>query len=206
MKNKFHTVLACTALVFIGIEIMLIIGSWIISSVFPPLHIRSILSSVGIRWLLGGMVDNICSPLLVYILVLASSIGAMIRSGIGKDVRRIARKKVLSFRSKLGMVLISAEVFVVTLVMMMLTILPHAILHNVEGDLFPSSFSSSLIPVASLMLSLCATTYGIITERFSNIAQWFGFFCYGLSKCSGIIVIYLIFIELFSTIRFIFIL
>ena len=82
MKNKFHTVLTCTALVFIGIEIMLIIGSWIISSVFPSLHIRSILSSVGIRWLLGGMVDNICSPLLVYILVLASSIGAMIRSGI----------------------------------------------------------------------------------------------------------------------------
>ena len=50
---------------------------------------------------------------------------------------------------------------VTVVIMLLLTVVPHAILLSVTGELFPSAFSSSLIPSLSFVLIVMSLSYGV---------------------------------------------
>ncbi len=205
MKNKklLHTCCAYLAVALIAAEIVLIVGSWAVSSVLPTVQMRSVLSGEGLRWLLGKTAENLTSPLLVWITLLATAFGVAVRCGIAEDLRQLRRKTPLSFRSRLGLMLVLVEALSVFVVIILLSAVPHAILLNVEGNLFPSSFSDSIIPLLAFTITLCATTYGITTSRIKSAVQWFDTLCRGISNAAPLFVIYILAAELFHTLRFV---
>lgn len=203
-KAKIEKFIPYAALSLIAIEVLLIIGSWIVSSLFPASTTRSILSSEGIRWLLGKCTENFCTPLLVWIIMLAMSIGIVLRCGIFANFPSAEKKGSKPFRTRIALMLIFAELIVITIIMTMLVAIPHAILLNIEGNLYPSSFSKFIIPFAALTICLCATTYGVTTSHFRSAKQWFDALCFGISKSSVILVFYFIITQIYFTIRFIY--
>ena len=72
MKNReINSLLTYILILIIVLGGVFIIGAWIVSAVFPEYQIRSVLGNDGIRWLLGHFTDNLCTPLLVWIVLLA---------------------------------------------------------------------------------------------------------------------------------------
>lgn len=201
MKNKIKKTInaANISISAIVAEFILILGSWMTSSIRPELHIRSLLSSEGIRWMAGNITENISSPLLVWIIMLSIAGGTTAKCGIISDMA----EKRNSFRSRIGLVLVVVEILVITAVMIMLSALPHAILLSVSGELYPSSFSDSIIPVASLTLTIVSTTYGIVTTRYKTVAVWFESLAFGVEKSARYIVAYIFIMQLYWSIRFI---
>jgi len=204
MKNReINSLLTYILISIIVLGGVFIIEAWIVSAIFPECQIRSVLGNDGIRWLLGHFTDNLCTPLLVWIVLLALAFGCMERSGLLSDLSRAFTDRGYTnfgFRSRIGMVIVAVELFVVIFVMSLLSVVPHAVLLSVDGTLFPSSFSDSLVPVLSLTLVLCATTYGITTNRFKS---WGESLACGLSRCSMIVAVYLAAAELYAIIRFV---
>ena len=58
-KTRKKTFLAVLALLMGIGQIVLILASWIISSIKPEWGVRSLLSGEGIRWLFGNFTENI---------------------------------------------------------------------------------------------------------------------------------------------------
>lgn len=201
MKNKLIKTInaANVSIVAIIAELILVLCSWITSSIRPELHIRSLLSSEGIRWLAGNATENISSPFLIWIILLTIACGTMGKCGIIADVV----KKDKSFRSRIGFMLALVELFAVTTVMVMLTTLPHAILLSVSGELYPSRFSDCIIPVACLTLTIVSTTYGIVTNRYKTTRAWFDSLTFGIKKSACYIVAYIFLMQLYCSIRFV---
>ncbi len=194
---------AYATVTLIAAEILLIIGSWIVSSVLPTMQIRSVLSGEGLRWLLGKTVANLTSPALVWITLLATSTGIFLRCGISKDIRQLHGKERITFQSRLGLTLVMAEAISIITIMFLLSAMPHAILLNVEGNLFPGSFSDSIVPVIAFAVTLCSTTYGITTARIKSATEWFGAICCGIGKAAPVFVLYILLAELCHTLGFI---
>lgn len=207
MKNReINRLLTYILILIIVLGGVFIIGAWIVSAVFPDCQIRSVLGNDGIRWLLGHFTDNLCTPLLVWIVLLALAYGCLERSGLLSDFSKIFTERdftKLGFRSRIGMVIAAVELFIVIFVMALLSVVPHAVLLSVDGTLFPSSFSNSLVPVMSFTLVLCATTYGITTNRFRSVKSWGESLACGLSRCSMLLAVYLAAAELYAIIRFV---
>lgn len=207
MKNKRNIdfYMSYVAAVFLAMEFGLIFGSWLISSIFPDLHLRSVIGNEGIRWLLGHFADNMSQPPLVWIILLAMAFGAVDKCGILQDFKFKCRNANCSdFRMRLGLGVAAAEFLLVLLTMALLSLSTDAVLRSVEGNLFPSSFSKSVVPVFSSTLILCSTTYGIIQRRFRNVAEWFSSLAYGIIKSSMFVVTYVFAIQLYATINFVF--
>ena len=61
--------MAFTALVLLLAELVLILLSWILFAIGEE-EVRSLLSSEGIRWFVGGFTTMVSSPLLVWLIIL----------------------------------------------------------------------------------------------------------------------------------------
>lgn len=208
MKSRvnINSVLTYILVLIIVLGTVFIVGAWIVSAVFPEFQIRSVLGNDGIRWLLGHFTENVCAPLLVWIVLLAFSYGCMERSGLLSDLSKAFFDRgntKFGFRSRIGVVIVAVELFVVIIIMSLLTVVPHAVLLSVDGTLFPSSFSDSLVPVLSFTLLLCSTTYGITTNHFRTVRSWGESLAYGLSRCSMFVAVYFAAAELYAIIRFV---
>ena len=83
---------------------------------------------------------------------------------------------------------------------------PHAILLSVTGQLFPSSFSSSFIPSLSLIIIIMSLTYGVASGTIDSVAKMHKILVGGLEVGSRLVPTYLIGIQLYMSIRYVFIL
>ena len=73
--------MAFTALVLLLAELVLILLSWILFAIGEE-EVRSLLSSEGIRWFVGGFTTMVSSPLLVWLIILLMAFGAFQKSGL----------------------------------------------------------------------------------------------------------------------------
>ena len=73
--------LALSVLVLFLAELVLILLSWILSATGME-GVRSLLSSEGIRWFVGGFTDIVDSTLLVWLIILLIALGAFQKSGL----------------------------------------------------------------------------------------------------------------------------
>lgn len=61
-----------------------------------------------------------------------------------------------------------------------LSLIPHAILLSVIGELFPSSFALSIIPSISFFIIIASISYGYITQSIRSFEIMYEFLVSGI--------------------------
>lgn len=211
MKSK----LGWTVLVLVTAQLALILLSWLITAAFPELPIRSLLSSEGVRWFFGSFTANQLTPLLAWFITAAMAVGACVRSRLwaafctkmsGLLHRRDSTdgRQGLHYRERIGLRLALAEFMVYVVIMLLLTIVPHAILLSVTGELFPSAFSSSLIPSLSFVLIVMSLSYGVASGTVDSVARMHRVLVGGLEAGARIVPAYVIGVQLYMSLLYVF--
>lgn len=211
MKSK----LGWTVLVFVTAQLALILLSWLITAAFPELPIRSLLSSEGVRWFFGSFTANQLTPLLAWFITAAMAVGACVRSRLwaafctkmsGLLHRRDSTdgRQGLHYRERIGLRLALAEFMVYVIIMLLLTVVPHAILLSVTGELFPSAFSSSLIPSLSFVLIVMSLSYGVASGTVDSVARMHRVLVGGLEAGVRIVPAYVIGVQLYMSLLYVF--
>jgi hypothetical protein len=214
MRNK----LGYIVLVLLVSQLALILLSWLVTAAFPELPMRSVLSSEGIRWFFGSFVSNQLSPLLIYFIMAVMAVGACVRSRLYDALRETLsntrsslttssdHQHKVHYREKVGLRIALVEFIVYVIIMILLTAIPHAILLSVTGQLFPSSFSSSFIPSLSLIIIIMSLTYGVASGTIDSVAKMHKVLVGGLEVGSRLVPTYVVGIQLYMSIRYVFIL
>ena len=194
---KSNHLLAWLAFLLAVGQVLLILASWLLTAAMPDSFSRSLLSAGGIRWFFGRFVDNIESPLLVWLLLLSFVFGVVERSGI-------LHYKASEYRQRIAMRLALFEGVFFILLMMALVMVPHAILLNVMGGLFPSSFSASLVPYCCFALMVMSVSYGVMSDRLKSIVAVYEALVSGVGRLGGVFLLYLLIAHLYHIILFLF--
>ena len=211
MKSK----LGWTVLVLVTAQLALILLSWLITAAFPELPIRSLLSSEGVRWFFGSFTANQLTPLLAWFITAAMAVGACVRSRLwaafctkmsGLLHRRDSTdgRQGLHYRERIGLRLALAEFMVYVVIMLLLTVVPHAILLSVTGELFPSAFSSSLIPSLSFVFIVMSLSYGVASGTVDSVARMHRVLIGGLEAGARIVPAYVIGVQLYMSLLYVF--
>lgn len=176
-------------------ELLLVLGSWILSAALPMSGIRSMLSGEGIRFFLGHFADLLATPVLVWVLLLAMTYGVVLRSGILSG-----RRSFRSSRARLTASLFAAAYLAVVLLM---TLVPHAVLLSASGTLWPSPFSASLVPLIAFGLAMVAAVYGIVAGTITSLADIYDSFVDGLRRAAALLPICLLLVLICESLYFI---
>ncbi len=190
MKKLFPYIALALALA----QLLLILTSWVWSAAMPLSGVRSMLSSEGIRWYLGHFAELMASPFLVWLLLGAMAYGAVVRCrSLQGNSYRSSRARIIS------MVFLVIYVGVVLL----LTVSPHAVLLSASGLLWPSPFSASLVPITVFGILMAAILYGVVAGTFQTLSEVYDSLIYGLRQCAPLLPIYVLFMQLFESFRFV---
>lgn len=154
-------------------QMVLILVSWLWSAAVPDSSVHSLLSARGVRWFFGSYVYNEASSVLVWLVLLGLSLGSLRSSGSCRALRQaflrqgspLTSLQKFAFRSSL--VLLFLELAAVA----GLTMLPHAVLLSVSGDLFPSSFSVAIIPIVAFVCVTVSIFYGLLANHYHSFAD-----------------------------------
>lgn len=176
-------------------ELLLVLGSWILSAALPMSGIRSMLSGEGIRFFLGHFADLLATPLLVWLLLLAMAYGVVLRSGIISGARSFR-----SSRARLIALLFAAAYLAVVLSM---ALVPHAVLLSASGTLWPSPFSASLVPLTAFGLAMVAAVYGIVAGTITSLADIYESFVDGLRRAAALLPICILLVLICESLYFI---
>lgn len=176
-------------------ELLLVLGSWILSAALPMSGIRSMLSGEGIRFFLGHFADLLATPLLVWLLLLAMAYGVVLRSGVISGARSFR-----SSRARLIALLFAAAYLAVVLSM---ALVPHAVLLSASGTLWPSPFSASLVPLTAFGLAMVAAVYGIVAGTITSLADIYESFVDGLRRAAALLPICILLVLICESLYFI---
>ncbi len=190
-----HRVMAYMALALGVGQLLLALVSWILTAAMPVRFVHSLLSAEGIRWFMGRFVDNMQSPLLVWLVLVIIAMGTLQRSGL-------LQYRNSEYRQRIALRFAVAVAVLCVLVMLALTVVPHAILLNVMGRLYPSSFSQSLVPYCSLSLVMVSLSYGVMTGRIHGVVGVYEAMVYGISHAGGLLLLYVLAMQLYCSVVF----
>lgn len=194
MKSK---ICAYTMLLLALAQIVLVLLSWLITAAMPEAFPRSMLSPEGIRWFFGSFSDNLESPWLVGLLLICIAWGTLQTSGLLHFDRTIYRH-----RNALRLVLIELILFVA--VILLLTVVPHAILLNVMGGIEASSFSRSILPYICFAVIVMSLSFGAVSNRLQGIEAMGESLSEGIRMAAPYFVIYILANQLYSSIEYLF--
>jgi len=200
---RMERLAAWTSLVLVLLQLVLLLVSWIVASAMPSSSVHSLLGTVGIRWFFGRFVDNLSSPLLVWMLLLGIGIGAFFASGLYEAMKKLLSGIRLSFRQRFSLGLVVVEVIVILVMMILLTCLPHAILLSSSGNLFPSSFSRSIVPVVAFTVMLCSLSFGVTSGRLTSVVGVYRCLITGLRFTLPLLPLYVFAAQLYHSLLFV---
>lgn len=186
------------------IQVVLILFSWIVSVVDTGISGRSLLSTDGIRWFFGTFADNVGSVPLVWMVLLSVGWGAVRTSGLYTALCSMAAHRTLNYRSRYALVTAVTSALLMVLCVLLLTFLPHALLLSVTGSLWPSPFSSSLVPVVSFIMVSSSVVYGLQSGVLSTVDDVFRCLYSGLGIAAPLFPLYIVAVELLYSIYFVF--
>lgn len=198
MRNcLIQKIFVYTTLALIFLQVGIIIGSWIAAAAMPESPIRSLISCDGIRWFLGMFTNNVGTPVLVWIILIGFALGSLNNSGLANI---LIKRNSINARIKFGLKLVVVEVICFIIIILLLTITPHAILLSVTGTLFPSSFTRSLIPILAFAIIIFSLSFGIATGKIVNLVECFRALISGINQLSPIFLVYVVASQLYSSI------
>ena len=178
-------------------QIVQVLLSWLITAAMPEAFPRSMLSPEGIRWFFGSFTENMESPWLVGLLLICIAWGTLQTSGLLHFDRTIYRH-----RNALRLVLIELVLFVA--VILLLTVVPHAILLNVMGGIEASSFSRSILPYICFAIIVMSLSFGAVSNRLQGIEAMGESLSEGIRMAAPYFVIYILANQLYSSIEYLF--
>lgn len=187
------------ALFLLVAELLLVILSWLLSATRME-GVRSLLSSEGIRWFFGSFTDMVASPLLVWLLLGLCAWGAVRNSGILNTLH----SSLFTYRDKVALRVSLVFLVIYVVMIALLTLMPHAILLSATGSLFPSAFSRSLVPIMAFGICLVSVTFGLVSGRLRGLDDILSTLSSGIAQGANIIIIYLLFIQFYESLRFVF--
>ncbi|WP_230204670.1 AbgT family transporter [Prevotella phocaeensis] len=109
----------------------------------------------------------------------------------------------VDFRQKFALRIVIIEVILFLCVLLLLTSVPHAILLSVTGNLFPSSFSQSLIPCLSFACVVFSISYGVISGSFHSLHDVFESFTSQIPALAPLLIVYILAAQLFYSLKFV---
>lgn len=181
-------------------EVFLVILSWILSTMTAD-GVRSLLSSEGIRWFFGSYTALLASPFLVWLLLMLVAVGSFQASGVARQfgLRRhpFSYRERIAFRVAVGFLLLYLGIIA------LLTLVPHAILLSAAGELFPSAFSRSLVPVVAFGVSLFSVVYAVMAGR-HGLSDILGLLTIGIQRGASLVILYVLLIQFYESLRFVF--
>lgn len=189
-------------LVIIVLQALLFLVSWLINAAMPESQVRSLLGSEGIRWFFGSFVDNVATPPLVWMLVGAVAYGAVRESGIVGALRLKSEDRKYRQTFALRIVALLSALFVA--VMVFLTLMPRAALLSATGQLFPSSFSKSIVPVVAFCISVDAVAFGMLAGTLRTVDDIVDALSKGIAMAAPLILFYILAAELFFSCLYVF--
>ena len=206
-KSVYHRrtgkYIARLALMLGVFQLIAVLGSWIFKAVNSELPLRSLLSAEGIRWMVGSIGDNLAGRGLVWLLLGSMAFGSVKFCGI-LDVPR--KWKAMSFWDRFGLMVALAELLVIVVLTLLLTVLPHAVLLGVTGNLYPSSFSKSLFFIVCLSVCFISVSFGVVSSRLRSLEEVCDCLVAGIAYTLPLWLIYVLAIELYASLQFIFVL
>lgn len=200
LKSLFNlniTFITCSLLLF---QIMVVILSWMIKTIYPDFNGRSLLSGEGVRWFLGNFTNNVASNILVWIILIGLSWGSIRASNI---LQVFKRSHTLSYREHLGFRVVLIEIMIWVIVIVLLSFIPHAAMLSITGQLFPSSFSKSIVPLIAFIALFSSITYGLIIGRLRKGNLIIEALSNGIKQIAPYIIIYIILVQLIYSIKFV---
>ena len=189
------------ALLLMVAELLLFILSWLLSATRME-GVRSLLSSEGIRWFFGYFTQMVASPLLVWLLLGLCAYGCLQRSGLLSLLT--SHFSPLTYREKVALRVSLVFLVIYVVMIALLTLMPHAILLSATGSLFPSAFSRSLVPIIAFGLCLVSITFGLVSGRLRGLDDTFSALSYGIAQDAPLIILYLLLIQFYESLRFVF--
>ena len=183
------------ASVLLCAEALLIILSWILSTTMTE-GVRSLLSSEGIRWFFGSFTSVIASPLLVWLLLALIAIGSVQKSGLTAWQR--------NYRDRLALRVATVSLLIYLGLIALLTFPPHAILLSATGNLFPSAFSRSHVPIIAFGICVFSITYGVVSGRLKSLSSIIHAMSFGIERGAVLFVLYILLIQFYESLRFVF--
>lgn len=196
-KDSFNTYIF-TGLLCIQLSVILL--SWVLKAINPDSSIHSLLGRDGIRWFWGHFSDNINNRILVWMLFIGVLWGVLKES---RFALLSFKKGDISYRERLGLKVFFSEIILILSFVLWLILAPNAILLSVTGHLFPSSFTSGVIPIASIIGVLSLSSYGFITGAFKRVSHVFHAMTKGITAISPYLILYCIVMELISSISYV---
>ena len=187
-------------MVLLVAEGVLVIVSWLLSALRLE-GVRSMLSSEGIRWFVGGFSDIVASPLLAWLLLMLIACGSIQQSGL---IPLLGSKGKISFRDRLALRVASVFVLLYAIVICMLSIMPHAILLSVKGSLFPSAFSRSILPIICFGVTLFSIVFAMMSGHKKTGEDIIDILSYGIRQGASLVIIYIFAIQFYASLRFVF--
>lgn len=192
---------AVLALCLCVAQLALLLLSWGVSAVLPDVPIRSLLSSEGIRWLFGNFTQNLATPVLVWLLLGSIAYGAFVECGLAVAFTHLNR---LTYREQFALKVVYVVIFIYIMVLLLLTVVPHAVLLSVTGSLFPSSFSDSIVPILCFGISTVSVVYGVMSGRLRSLVDIFNVLTIGITFTLPLWLLYILAAELYFSITFVF--
>ena len=200
MTNKNHQRLGSLCLVIVIAETLLVILSWLLSALRVE-GVRSLLSSEGIRWFFSSFNDLVASPVLVWLLLLLCALGCLQKSRV---TSLFGGAKAINFRDRLALYVAIAFLLIYGIIIVLLTLMPHAILLSATGHLFPSAFSRSLVSIIAFGICIFSVTFGLMAGVMRNISDILQALSFGIAKGAPWVVFYLFAVQLVGCLRFVF--
>lgn len=176
------------------LQVLLVLASWLVSAVMPDTSMRSLLSPEGVRWFMGCFTQNMAQPLLVWLVLFYIAFNAYRLGGLQHAMSSLLRGERLMLRQRSALWLVLIIIVAIIAVLLMLIVLPNPILSSVTGSLFPSSFSSALIPILAFILFIGSVTYAMATGQFRKPYQ---------SRFALWLLLYILFMQFYQSLRFV---
>ena len=105
---------------------------------------------------------------------------------------------------RMALRVVGIELIVLLVAIVLLTAIPHAVLLSVTGSLWPSSFSASIIPIVTFIVSICSITYGLISGKLKTNADVYHALTIGPAQCAFILPLYILIVQLVQSALFVF--
>ncbi len=193
MKSRIASYLVLT---LAAAQVLVILASWLLTAAMPDAFFHSLLSAEGIRWFFGQFESHLASPLLVWLLLASVTYGAVRNSGIIQFDRA-------EYRHRIALRFALLELLVFVAVILALTMVPHAILLNVMGGLFPSSFSKSIFPYTCFALIVMSLSYGILSNRLKTPVRCLDALTSGIRSFAPLFLLYIFVVQLYYSLLYI---
>lgn len=192
--------LAAAACVLAAGQALLVFASWLVGALAPEAGLRSLLDGEGIRWFFARFCAVVGGWPLVWLLLTAVALGCAGRSGLAEACCH-PRSRSLRERSALT---VAAFFLIIYIGVLAVLALPRrAVLAGLDGSLWPSPLSASLVPALAFGVCVCAVVYGVVAGRLASVREVFASLHAGIAGAAPWLLLYVLLAQLAASVGYV---